>query len=215
MKRFLLILYFLGIMSLQAQVGINTDMPNTSAALEIVSSEKGILIPRMTSAQRVAMANPAEGLIVYDTTLKCISQNAGTAANPEWICLSGENTQSGSCYMSSIAIDEPAVVTNRFLDLYDEYKRLFCTPTVSNTDAPSAISYTSDKQVCIIPMVCSPGAPPRISYVPSSCDLYYYVSYHDPSRITINSISADGIMDYSVKGKADYDDFFNIIFVVK
>ena len=52
-------------------IGINTDgsAPNSSAQLDIKSSTKGILLPRMTSAQRSAIVNPAKGLLVYDSTV--------------------------------------------------------------------------------------------------------------------------------------------------
>lgn len=49
----------------QQNVGIGTTTPNASAALDVSSSNKGILIPRLDSAQRVAISNPAEGLMVY------------------------------------------------------------------------------------------------------------------------------------------------------
>ena len=49
----------------KAQVGIGTTTPNNSAALEIKDTAKGLLIPRMTMAQRLAIQNPAEGLMVY------------------------------------------------------------------------------------------------------------------------------------------------------
>jgi hypothetical protein len=48
-------------------VGINTNAPHPSAALDITDSTKGILIPRMTMAQRNNIQNPAEGLMVYQT----------------------------------------------------------------------------------------------------------------------------------------------------
>lgn len=50
-----------------AQVGIGTNTPNASAALEVASTTKGLLAPRMTSAQRLAISNPADGLVVYQT----------------------------------------------------------------------------------------------------------------------------------------------------
>ncbi|MBO9613355.1 MAG: hypothetical protein J7619_11695 [Dyadobacter sp.] len=53
-----------------AQVGIGTQTPDASAQLDIVSTAKGLLVPRMTSAQRTAVVNPAEGLLVYDTDSK-------------------------------------------------------------------------------------------------------------------------------------------------
>ena len=55
-----------------AQVGINTDnsTPDASALLDIKSTDKGLLIPRMSSAQRTAISSPAAGLMVYDVTTK-------------------------------------------------------------------------------------------------------------------------------------------------
>ena len=50
-----------------AQVGIGTTTPNASAALDITSNTKGLLIPRMTNAQRQAISNPAAGLQVFVT----------------------------------------------------------------------------------------------------------------------------------------------------
>lgn len=50
-----------------AQVGIGTITPVPSAALEVVSTTKGVLISRMTDGQRTAIASPAEGLMVYQT----------------------------------------------------------------------------------------------------------------------------------------------------
>jgi hypothetical protein len=48
-------------------VGINTAMPHNSAMLDVVSTNKGVLIPRMTATQRGAINSPAEGLLVYQT----------------------------------------------------------------------------------------------------------------------------------------------------
>jgi hypothetical protein len=48
-------------------VAIGNHLPNASAALDIAANNKGILIPRMTNAQKNAIANPATGLLVYRT----------------------------------------------------------------------------------------------------------------------------------------------------
>ena len=48
-------------------VGIGTSTPQTSAALDISSNNKGLLIPRMTSALRKAIPSPSVGLLVFDT----------------------------------------------------------------------------------------------------------------------------------------------------
>ena len=50
-----------------AQVGINTNTPDASSALEIESTTGGILIPRLTETQRDAIALPASGLMIYQT----------------------------------------------------------------------------------------------------------------------------------------------------
>jgi hypothetical protein len=57
-------------LTIQAQnVGINDDgsLPDPSAMLDIQSNNKGLLIPRMTSAQRTAITSPATGLMIYQT----------------------------------------------------------------------------------------------------------------------------------------------------
>jgi hypothetical protein len=50
-----------------AQVGIGTTTPATSAALDITSTTKGFLIPRMSNAQRQAISSPVAGLMIYQT----------------------------------------------------------------------------------------------------------------------------------------------------
>lgn len=63
----------------QNTVGIGTSSPNSSAALDISSTTKGLLIPRMTGIQRTAIATPATGLLVFDTDTKTIWTYDGTA----------------------------------------------------------------------------------------------------------------------------------------
>ncbi len=53
-----------------AQVGIGTITPHASSVLDVSSTTQGMLTPRMTTAQRLAIASPADGLMVYDTDLK-------------------------------------------------------------------------------------------------------------------------------------------------
>ncbi len=63
---------FLGANSTYAQVGIGTQSPDPSAILELESTEKGLLPPRMTSLERDAIVNPKEGLMIYNTTTQCL-----------------------------------------------------------------------------------------------------------------------------------------------
>jgi len=71
---------------LAAQVAINTDRsaPEASAMLDVKSDTSGILIPRMEQTQRVAINNPATGLLVYQIDGKVgFCYNAGTPGIPE------------------------------------------------------------------------------------------------------------------------------------
>lgn len=68
-------------------IGVNNPTPDASALLDLTSTTKGFLIPRMTSAQRVAIAVPATGLLVYDTSLGLFYYFNGAV----WIPLSGSS----------------------------------------------------------------------------------------------------------------------------
>ena len=48
-------------------IGMGTTSPDSTAVLDMTSSTKGVLIPRMTSTNRNAIANPATGLLVFQT----------------------------------------------------------------------------------------------------------------------------------------------------
>lgn len=50
------------------QVGIGTTTPDASAQVDISSTQKGFLLPRLTTAQRNGIVNPANGLLIYNLT---------------------------------------------------------------------------------------------------------------------------------------------------
>ncbi|MGL5889177.1 MAG: hypothetical protein ACRC3B_04795, partial [Bacteroidia bacterium] len=88
----LLVLFFciVSTSAIKAQnVGINATgaAPNASAMLDIVSTSRGLLIPRMTSVQRTAIASPAQGLYVFDLTTNSFWFHNGTI----WVELSENN----------------------------------------------------------------------------------------------------------------------------
>lgn len=64
---FFLVLIFAVDFYINAQVGINQSNPHVSAAFDIYANNKGILIPRMTLAQRNAISSPATGLLIFQT----------------------------------------------------------------------------------------------------------------------------------------------------
>ena len=61
-----------------AQVGIGTTSPNASAILDLTSTTKGFLPPRMTTSERDAITNPETGLTIYNTTVNFIQFYNGT-----------------------------------------------------------------------------------------------------------------------------------------
>ena len=67
MKKITLFTIFLFSVLSYAQVGINTNTPDSSSALDIESTTGGILIPRLTETQRDAISSPATGLMIYQT----------------------------------------------------------------------------------------------------------------------------------------------------
>ncbi|HLP56684.1 MAG TPA: hypothetical protein VK151_16725 [Fluviicola sp.] len=91
MKRTLLLLSSLLTIAANAQnVGINATgaAPAASAMLDISSTNSGLLIPRMTTAQRTAIAAPATGLLVYDTNLSSFYYYDGT----QWVWMLSNTT---------------------------------------------------------------------------------------------------------------------------
>jgi hypothetical protein len=50
------------------RMGVGTSTPDTSAALDITSTTRGLLLPRMTTTERNAISSPADGLVIYNTT---------------------------------------------------------------------------------------------------------------------------------------------------
>ncbi len=67
----------------QNNVGIGTNQPDQSSLLELSANDKGFLVPRLTQAQRQAIASPATGLLVFDLTASCFFYFDGAA----WLSL--------------------------------------------------------------------------------------------------------------------------------
>ena len=93
-KSILLTTLALGLLTTSLVAQSNVD---PSAALEIDSSTKGFLPPRMTTAQRDAIPNPAVGLIIYNTSTQKINYFHGSTNS--WEVL--ESSASGSSEASA------------------------------------------------------------------------------------------------------------------
>ena len=64
---FIFIFLFLLSFNTQAQIAIGTSSPDSSAQLDVSSTNKGLLLPRLTATQRNSIANPAAGLMIWCT----------------------------------------------------------------------------------------------------------------------------------------------------
>jgi len=100
-KLLILLIAIVSSRTIICQVAINTDgtTPNSSAILDLKSTEKGVLIPRMTLTEIESIMSPANGLIVFNNTdnkfyafvsidneWKEISYGTGTITPPSWLC---------------------------------------------------------------------------------------------------------------------------------
>src|SRR5882724_6777580 len=77
--------------SFAQNIAINNDasLPDPSALLDIKSTTKGILVPRMTSAQRTSIVSPVKGLLVFDNNTNSFWFYSGIA----WVSLSSLGSQ--------------------------------------------------------------------------------------------------------------------------
>lgn len=73
----------------QNNVGIGTNTPNPNAILDMQSTTQGVLVPRLTTVQRNAIAAPTEGLLVYDTDVNCFFFYESAAAVWQNLCSGG------------------------------------------------------------------------------------------------------------------------------
>ncbi len=182
-------LLFISSISL-AQVGINTENPDSSSSLDIKSSTTGILIPRLTNSEIKKIVQPANALMVYDLTKKCLSQNIGTKDSPEWFCMNVNTNK--SFYMPSIPFDTSTTKTAQQKDLHNIYVKQFATPLAKSPSSPTSVPYYLNKQ-----------------------DLFYYILDADTNVFKNIKIDDNGIMTYDVTSNATDYTFINILFVVK
>ena len=113
MKKHLLSLFLLSSsLSILAQQNVSISdvpaTPNPTSVLDVSSTTKGMLMPRMTTVQRNAIITPANGLLVYDIDVNCVMYYSTTLASWNSLC-------SGSNALSLIANTTTVLTTiNRF-----------------------------------------------------------------------------------------------------
>lgn len=146
MKKFFLffvcIFFFSFSSNLIAQVGVNTSDPDESAYLDISGSEKGLLPPRLSTADRTVLDGlgstngPATGLVIYNTSVGALQVNQGSKGSPNWVTLGeGGSTPAPSLDfvwyyfpvtpLTMIPTSQDGTVS---INLYDIYKSKLETP---------------------------------------------------------------------------------------
>ncbi|MBK8140033.1 MAG: hypothetical protein IPK57_02840 [Chitinophagaceae bacterium] len=70
--------------SYSQNVGVGTNTPHAKAILEIKSTDKGVLFPRLTTAQRNVIVSPPDGLHIFNTDERCLNYYDST--NQIWNC---------------------------------------------------------------------------------------------------------------------------------
>jgi len=144
-----------------AQVGIGTSSPN--AALDVTSTTNGFLPPRMTTTQRGAIASPAVGLVIFNTTTNCLNfygglwiEICGTGGYPSGAVFCGSGgtavvdvtTSTGKTWMDrnlgATQVATSSTDANSYGDLYQwgrgadghQCRTSATTSTLSSTDQP-------------------------------------------------------------------------------
>ena len=105
MKKILFFILIISAFTANAQVAVNTDGSNaaSSAIVDIKSSNKGFLPPRLSKGKRDSISHPAEGLVIYDTTYKTVDFYNGE----KWISIgkSGIYAKDSSLFQLAIGSD--------------------------------------------------------------------------------------------------------------
>ena len=134
-----------------AQVGIGTTSPDPSSILHVESLDKGILVPRLSTAQINAITNPATGLIVYNTDMNEFQFNCSTTAIPDWSKISHSssvkysNTNTATNINSSAYADIPifgSIDWNDDTTLYNQSGNTITLNTTGRYRITVNISYT-------------------------------------------------------------------------
>ncbi|MFC5046830.1 hypothetical protein ACFSTE_08375 [Aquimarina hainanensis] len=186
-------------------------------------------LPTATNAEMLGITSPAIGAIVFNTTDQAVyrftssgwqkntdDQTASEVSIDTPVDLNNIATDPGSGNETTVeeAIQAIAPITSRAarvfyppsieidastngtftVNLYNQYTAQFATPTASSAGAPNTIP----------------------TY--SASDLYYYVTYADPTvfNTATMSIDANGVLTYTIIGQpADFNALINVVFVVK
>ncbi len=122
-------------------VGIQTSTPDSSAILDISSTSKGLLLPRIATMNNIT--TPAEGLLVYDSTTKSLAYRNATS----WVNLSNVS----SPRVAEIYNDSSTANTSTIslADSASFYRTPFGSAPIAKTGSSDFDIFASNYFICI------------------------------------------------------------------
>jgi|GEM_PF-5492214 len=122
-------------------IAINTtnSLADTSAMLD-VSGSKGVLIPRLTTANRNLIAGPATALLIYNAEVKSFQVNIGTPTLPVWKNIATMDADKTSAQNFWLTTGNIGAGANAFLGNADNKPLLIKTNSVTKIYIDSTTS---------------------------------------------------------------------------
>ncbi len=218
------------------KVGNNPTAVSPSTALEVESTNKGVILPRYSTAGLAAIATPAKGMLVIDTQIRCVKIYTGTS----WDCVGagylGNNLSTNSLINITSGTGTGATLQNvtvgvNVTSLKDTINSLisrqqikavnyFYMPNISFNTSTLAVGQTKDlyslyRAQFLAPPIRSTGAPVSVPSYAAATDLYYYITSYDATVFANVTINASGLMTYDIIGNATDCSFINVVFVIR
>jgi len=215
MKYIIYPFFFIVFFSTNAQVGIGTTTPDSSSILDISSTSKGILLPRLTTIQRNAIASPANGLIIYNTDTNNIEYNSNSPsswtatnvsstkyANTDTTTNLNTNTATNIPIFGSEAWNDNSTIftsptTNTITISEDGRYRIVCNISLMGVNSAGNSKQRTAVEAFVAVDGVQAGAFASSSYI-------RYANGHDTSSIHINEVlnlsTGDVISIKSIRG---------------
>lgn len=111
-------------------MAIGTFFPNQKAILDINSTQRGLLIPRMTVAQRDALSSPPNGLIIYNYGTNSLNWTDGSVW---WFAAGGQLTFDATALVDTVVMPNAGVTANSIF---------LVSPKTPNPDTTTIISWS-------------------------------------------------------------------------
>jgi hypothetical protein len=182
-------------------IGSSPQSPDTSAGLEIDFNDKGLLIPRMTTSERNAIASPAQGLQIFNTSTECLEiYITGAWLSIKCRCTSYPNA-GFTVNPTSPSFGNAATVTANFQSGTHSWSFPGTSPSTSSAVNPSVtwpaagtypITHVVDSGGCVSTFTDSV----TVSSCPSGIDTFLYTgsmqTFTVPSCVTSVNIKVWG-----------------------